>query len=34
MMDQGKIMEQGTHAELMELRSLYYCLYQQQELQA
>jgi ABC-type multidrug transport system fused ATPase/permease subunit len=27
-------MEQGTHAELMELRSLYYCLYQQQELQA
>jgi ATP-binding cassette, subfamily B, bacterial HlyB/CyaB len=34
MMDQGKIVEQGTHAELMELRSLYYCLYQQQEMQA
>jgi ATP-binding cassette, subfamily B, bacterial HlyB/CyaB len=34
MMDQGKIVEQGTHAQLMELRSLYYCLYQQQEMQA
>ena len=34
MMDQGKIMEQGTHAELMELRGLYYCLYQQQEMEA
>lgn len=33
MMDQGKVVEQGTHAELMELRSLYYCLYQQQEMQ-
>jgi ATP-binding cassette, subfamily B, bacterial HlyB/CyaB len=34
MMDQGKIVEQGTHDELMALRSLYYCLYQQQEMQA
>jgi ATP-binding cassette, subfamily B, bacterial HlyB/CyaB len=34
MMDQGKIVEQGTHAELMEMRSLYYCLYQQQEMLA
>jgi ATP-binding cassette, subfamily B, bacterial HlyB/CyaB len=34
MMDQGKIVEQGTHAELMELRGLYYCLYQQQEMGA
>lgn len=33
MMDQGKVIEQGTHSELMELRSLYYCLYQQQEMQ-
>jgi ATP-binding cassette, subfamily B, bacterial HlyB/CyaB len=33
MMDQGKIVEQGTHDELMALRSLYYCLYQQQEMQ-
>ncbi len=33
MMDQGKVVEQGTHTELMELRSLYYCLYQQQEMQ-
>ncbi len=33
MMDQGKIVEQGTHAELMDLHSLYYCLYQQQEMQ-
>jgi ATP-binding cassette, subfamily B, bacterial HlyB/CyaB len=34
MMDQGKIVEQGTHLELMELRGLYYCLYQQQEMEA
>jgi ATP-binding cassette, subfamily B, bacterial HlyB/CyaB len=34
MMDQGKVVEQGTHNELMERKSLYYCLYQQQELQA
>lgn len=34
MMDQGKIVEQGTHSELMDLHSLYYCLYQQQEMQA
>jgi ATP-binding cassette, subfamily B, bacterial HlyB/CyaB len=34
MMDQGKIVEQGTHVELMELRGLYYCLYQQQEMGA
>jgi ATP-binding cassette, subfamily B, bacterial HlyB/CyaB len=34
MMEQGKIAEQGTHTELMALRGLYYCLYQQQELQS
>ena len=33
MMDQGAIVEQGTHAELMDLRGRYYCLYQQQEAQ-
>lgn len=33
MMDQGVIAEQGTHEELMALRGLYYCLYQQQESQ-
>jgi ATP-binding cassette, subfamily B, bacterial HlyB/CyaB len=33
MMDQGKVVEQGTHAELMARQSLYYCLYQQQEMQ-
>lgn len=31
MMDQGVIVEQGTHAELMELKGRYYCLYRQQE---
>ncbi len=31
MMDQGRVAEQGTHGELMALRGLYYCLYQQQE---
>jgi ATP-binding cassette subfamily B protein len=33
MMDQGAIVEQGTHAELMQMRGRYYCLYQQQESQ-
>ena len=31
MMSQGKVAEQGTHAELMTMKGLYYCLYQQQE---
>jgi HlyB family type I secretion system ABC transporter len=31
MMSQGKVAEQGTHAELMAMKGLYYCLYQQQE---
>jgi len=31
MMNQGRIAEQGTHAELMGMKGLYYCLYQQQE---
>ncbi len=31
MMDQGTVVEQGTHTELMALRGQYYCLYQQQE---
>lgn len=31
MMADGTIIEQGTHAELMDLKQLYYCLYQQQE---
>ena len=30
MMSQGQIAEKGTHAELMDLTGLYYCLYQQQ----
>ena len=34
MMDQGKVVEQGTHDELMSRQSMYYCLYQQQEMQA
>lgn len=33
MMDKGTIAEQGTHAELMDMKGLYYCLYQQQESQ-
>jgi ATP-binding cassette subfamily B protein len=33
MMDQGTVAEQGTHEELMAMRGLYYCLYQQQEIQ-
>jgi ATP-binding cassette, subfamily B, bacterial HlyB/CyaB len=32
MMDQGHVVEQGTHDELIELRGRYYCLYQQQDL--
>jgi ATP-binding cassette subfamily B protein len=31
MMDAGTVVETGTHAELMNLRGRYYCLYQQQE---
>jgi len=31
MMNSGRVVEQGTHAELMALRGRYYCLYQQQE---
>ncbi|WP_448600458.1 type I secretion system permease/ATPase [Thermoleptolyngbya sp.] len=33
MMDQGSVVEQGTHEELMAMRGRYYCLYQQQEAQ-
>ncbi len=33
MMDKGTIAEQGTHVELMDMKGLYYCLYQQQESQ-
>lgn len=33
MMNQGAIVEQGTHQELMALKGYYYCLYQQQEAQ-
>jgi len=33
MMDKGSVVEQGTHAELMQLRGRYFCLYQQQESQ-
>lgn len=32
-MDQGSVVEQGTHTELMKLKGRYYCLYQQQESQ-
>lgn len=32
MMSQGQIAERGTHADLMALKGLYYCLYQQQEM--
>jgi subfamily B ATP-binding cassette protein HlyB/CyaB len=31
MMDQGSVVEQGTHKELMALKGRYYCLFQQQE---
>ena len=31
MMDQGAVVEQGTHKELMGLKGRYYCLFQQQE---
>jgi ATP-binding cassette subfamily B protein len=33
MMDQGTVVEQGAHAELMALQGRYYCLHQQQEAQ-
>lgn len=33
MMDQGSVVEQGTHKELMALKGRYYCLFQQQEAQ-
>lgn len=33
MMDQGSVVEQGTHDELMALKGRYYALYQQQESQ-
>ena len=32
MMDQGSVVEMGTHEELMKLRGRYFCLFQQQEL--
>ncbi|MEA5596975.1 peptidase domain-containing ABC transporter [Rivularia sp. UHCC 0363] len=31
MMSQGSVIEQGSHAELIEMKGSYYCLYQQQE---
>jgi len=31
MMDQGSVVEQGTHEELMALKGRYFCLYQQQQ---
>lgn len=34
MMDQGNLVEQGTHAELMQQKGRYYWLYQQQETQS
>jgi len=33
MMDQGSVVEQGSHDELMALKGRYYCLFQQQESQ-
>ncbi|MEB3179629.1 MAG: peptidase domain-containing ABC transporter, partial [Nostocaceae cyanobacterium] len=32
-MDQGSVVEQGTHEQLLALKGRYYCLYQQQESQ-
>ncbi|MEO1148368.1 MAG: peptidase domain-containing ABC transporter [Cyanobacteria bacterium J06638_22] len=32
MMDQGSVVEMGTHDELMDMRGRYYCLFQQQDL--
>lgn len=34
MMDQGNLVEQGTHPELMQQRGRYFWLYQQQETQS
>ncbi|NEP02438.1 MAG: type I secretion system permease/ATPase [Symploca sp. SIO2E9] len=34
MMDQGSLVEQGTHEELMNHKGRYYCLYMQQDAQA
>jgi ATP-binding cassette subfamily B protein len=31
MMEKGRVAEQGSHDQLMEMQGLYYCLYQQQE---
>jgi ATP-binding cassette, subfamily B, bacterial HlyB/CyaB len=31
LMEQGAVVEQGTHEELMEMRGRYFCLYRQQE---
>ena len=31
MMDQGSVVEQGSHEELMALKGRYFCLYQQQQ---
>ncbi len=31
MMDRGQVVEQGTHEDLLALKGMYYCLYQQQE---
>jgi ATP-binding cassette subfamily B protein len=33
MMDQGAVVEQGTHEQLMAQKGRYYCLYLQQEAQ-